>query len=55
MSQTGIPKADPGTLDPQATLKQCKTLQLRIPKKFKFLLEMHRFKVMHGGRGGGKC
>lgn len=55
MSQTGIPKADLGTLDPQATAKQCKTLQLRIPKKFKFLLEMHRFKVMHGGRGGGKC
>lgn len=35
--------------------KPCRTLQLNIPKQFKFLLEMHRFKVMHGGRGGGKC
>lgn len=51
---TTIPKADLGTLDPTQTAKSCKVLQLRIQKQFKFLLEMHRFKVMHGGRGGGK-
>lgn len=47
-------KADLGTLDPQVTGAQCKMLQIRLPKKCAFLLEMHRFKVLHGGRGGGK-
>jgi phage terminase large subunit len=31
-----------------------KVLQVRLNKKCAFLLEMHRFKVLHGGRGGGK-
>jgi len=30
------------------------TLNLKIPKKLKFLFEPHRFKVAYGGRGGGK-
>lgn len=47
-------KADLGTQDVAPTAQSCKKIQLTIPKKFKFLLEMHRFKVMHGGRGGGK-
>lgn len=47
--------ADLGTLDPQSTAQQCVQIQIRLPKKCKFLLEMHRFKVLHGGRGGGKC
>lgn len=47
-------KGDLGTRDVAGTAQDCTVLQLNIPKKFKFLLEMHRFKVMHGGRGGGK-
>jgi phage terminase large subunit len=29
-------------------------LKIQIPKRLGFLLEMHRFKVLYGGRGGGK-
>lgn len=29
-------------------------INIRIPKRLGFLLELHRFKVLHGGRGGGK-
>ena len=28
--------------------------KVKIPKRLGFLLEMHRFKVLYGGRGGGK-
>jgi phage terminase large subunit len=29
-------------------------VNIQLPRKLKFLLELHRFKVIHGGRGGGK-
>lgn len=29
-------------------------LQVALPKRLAFLLEMHRYKVIYGGRGGGK-
>ena len=37
-----------------ATQPCVQLLRIRLPKKCKFLMEMHRFKVLHGGRGGGK-
>ena len=41
-------------LDLVADEQPCQTLQIRLPKRCGFLMEMHRFKVLHGGRGGGK-
>jgi phage terminase large subunit len=29
-------------------------VNITLPRKLKFILELHRFKVIHGGRGGGK-
>lgn len=29
--------------------------KVRFPKKLEFLFEKHRYKVLHGGRGGSKC
>jgi phage terminase large subunit len=34
--------------------KPRKLLKIRLNKKCGFLMEMHRFKVLHGGRGGSK-
>lgn len=37
-----------------AATKPVRTVQAQIPAKLGFLMEMHRYKVAYGGRGGGK-
>lgn len=37
-----------------AAAKPIRTLQAQIPVKLGFLMDMHRYKVAYGGRGGGK-
>lgn len=39
---------------PKIDKSKCKVLTIRLLKKCGFLMEMHRFKVLHGGRGGAK-
>jgi len=39
--------------DPVAT-QPCRAVNITLPRKLQFLMKLHRFKVIHGGRGGGK-
>ena len=39
--------------DPEITQPD-RLVNIRLPKKLKFLLQLHEYKVIHGGRGGGK-
>lgn len=34
--------------------RRTRTIEINVPAKLKFLLEMHRYKVAYGGRGAGK-
>lgn len=43
-----IPEAIASSVQPK------RKVVVRLPKGCGFLMEMHRFKVLHGGRGGGK-
>jgi phage terminase large subunit len=39
--------------DPAATMPN-RTVNITLPRKLQFLLKCHAYKVIHGGRGGGK-
>lgn len=40
--------------DDEAPTLPNRKVEIRLPKKLSFLMELHRFKVLYGGRGGGK-